>query len=427
MKRVIVLGAGLSGLGFARTYPGAKVFEAAAHPGGHAWSHELQGVFFDEGAHICHAKDPQWLDLLYQQAGDVARIERSSVSNYWHGSWVTYPVQNFLCDLPADAREAAVKDFLRAQELYRDAAPANYLEWCRFQYGDFLTERFYAEYTRKYWRVPMEELGTDWLSGRLIPAQVERILAGARERQSDGQAVFTRFHYPARGGFFSFFAPLYRSIDVTCGARAVRVDARRREVQFEDGRTEGYETLASSIPLPDLVRMMPDAPAAIRESAAALRHTQLLCVNLLVRRTDLTPHHWFYIYDEDIDVARVSVPGNVSPGSVPAGFTALQAEIFRRHDESIDAEALAAKAVKDLGRIMGFEARDVTNLQTVRVPHAYVVSDARRAVAVETITSWLGERDISAIGLFGAWKFIWSDAAYASGARAAEQLMRKRE
>ena len=59
------------------------------------------------------------------------------------------------------------------------------------------------------------------------------------------------------------------------------------------------------------------------------------------------------------------------------------------------------------------------------VPHAYVISDTRRAAAVDAIDRWMGERDISLIGLFGSWKFIWSDAAYASGVRAAERLLAK--
>jgi protoporphyrinogen oxidase len=134
------------------------------------------------------------------------------------------------------------------------------------------------------------------------------------------------------------------------------------------------------------------------------------------------PHHWFYIYDPDIDVSRVSVTSNLSPGAGMKGVTAMQAEIFRRADEPVDEEALAEKAVRDLGRLLKFEARDVVARGLVRVKHAYVISDLRRAVAVECITSWLAKRDIAPIGLFGAWKFIWSDAAYASGAAAAKRL-----
>ena len=61
-RNVIVLGAGLAGLGFARHCPGCRVFEAEAAPGGHARSHEFAGAWFDQGAHICHSQDEAWLE-----------------------------------------------------------------------------------------------------------------------------------------------------------------------------------------------------------------------------------------------------------------------------------------------------------------------------------------------------------------------------
>ena len=60
----IILGAGLTGLGAARELPGSVVYEAKDHPGGHVYSHHQGGLHFDEGAHICHAKDPEWVELL---------------------------------------------------------------------------------------------------------------------------------------------------------------------------------------------------------------------------------------------------------------------------------------------------------------------------------------------------------------------------
>lgn len=423
MKKVVILGAGLSGLGCARALKGARVFEASDHPGGHAYSHRVDGVSFDEGAHICHSKDEAWLRLISDQAGEVNHIARSRVTNYWHGHWVTYPVQNHLHDLPADVRAAALADFLRTQEEHRGMEPANYLEWCRFQYGDYLTRNFYAEYTRKYWRVPMEDLATDWLAGRLLPSDVERVKRGAVAAEEEQQPAFARFHYPARGGFFAFLEPLYRGIDVTYNARAVRVDPSRREIHFSDGSRETYEVLASSISLPELVGMIRGAPAAVSRAAADLRHVQLLCVNVILGRPALTPAHWFYIYDDDVDVARVSVISNLAPASLPAGRTALQLEIFRRTDEDMNAERLAEKAVADVGRILGFDpGADVLAVATVRVPYAYVISDHRRASAVRVITEWLTKQGIFTMGLFGHWKFIWSDAAFRSGEEAARLI-----
>ncbi len=423
MDGVIVLGAGLAGLGCARDLPGCRVFEASDHSGGHAFSHRVAGVAFDEGAHICHTKDREFLELICAAAGRVVTIEPSVVRNYYQGSWLTYPVQNHLHELPLEDRIQALADLVDAHTKPHADEPNHYLAWCRAQYGRFLTDRFYRKYTAKYWRVAMDVLATDWLGGRLLPSQLPRIIRGAFEAQAEQQSTFNIFRYPARGGFFGFFEPLYADIDVTHNARAVEVDPAGKLVTFHTGRTEHYDHLASSMPLPELIRITKDVPAALRELAAGLRHTQLLCVNILVKKPQLTNNHWFYIYDEDIDVARVSVPSNLSGESLPPEWTALQAEVFRRDDEALPIDVLLERAAAQVARILDFNpVSEIASLSHVPVPHAYVLSDHRRAAIVAALREWLEERDIFPMGLFGRWKYIWSDEAFRQGRQVAQLI-----
>lgn len=419
----IILGAGLSGLAAAAELPGSVVYEAKDHPGGHAWSHEQHGVHYDEGAHICHAKDEAWLNRLFANAGRVVTVPQSRVANYWHGHWTTYPVQNHLRELPPDLRIRALTDLVAAQLEHQGKTPSHYADWVRFHYGDFLAEQFYREYTDKYWRTPMEQMDTDWLSGRLLPAQLQRILHGAIAPLDERQSVFSSFHYPERGGFFSFFKPMIEGLDIRTGARLVELDPVRKEVRFADGRTAAYARLISTIPLPDLVNAVRGAPDEIRQLARELRHTQLLVVNLLVRKPHLVPHHWFYIYDAAIDVARVKVMSNVTPAGCPPGRTALQCEIFRRDDEPMARAALVRKAVSDLGALLGFDPQtELDAVDEIFVSHAYPIPLLGRAAVVQRITDWLDSIGIVTAGLYGRWKYLWSNEAYAAGVTAARAL-----
>jgi len=423
MSQTLILGAGLTGLGCARRLKGAMVCEALDHVGGHAYSHPQGGLHFDEGAHICHAKDEAWLKLLYAQAGAVNRITQSRVASYWHGHWMTYPVQNHLRDLPPDLRIRALDDLVTAQVAHQGRTPAHYEEWCRFQYGDFLTDQFYREYTDKYWRTPMAAMGTDWLAGRLLPSQLSRIVHGAIAPLDEKQSVFSLFHYPKRGGFFAFFRGLYDGVEVRLGKRAVRVDLRAREVRFADGTTAGFNQLVSTIPLNTLVDITTDAPDALREAARGLRCTQLMGVNLVVNKPKLSPYHWFYIYDKEIDVSRVKVTSNVAPESVPAGTTALQTELFVRDDEQFDVERQKRKAVCDMAELLRFDPdRDVLSADHVIVRHAYPIPLADRQARADLITAWFEERGVHPAGLFGRWKYIWSDQAFSAGRDLADRL-----
>ncbi|NCC60178.1 MAG: hypothetical protein EOM12_04400 [Verrucomicrobiae bacterium] len=412
---IVILGAGLAGLGCARALPGSRVYEAKAHPGGLAYSHIIDGVAFDEGAHICHSKDKAWLQRICGQAGAVHHIPQSCVKNYWHTHWLTYPVQNHLHELPEQDRIRALRDIVRARIEHSHDQASQYDEWCQFQYGSYLKERFYAEYTQKYWRVPMPEMATDWLPGRLMPSQMDRIIEGAFTEQQETQTAFARFHYPKTGGFYAFFDPLFRDMSIQCNARALEIDAKRRLVHFSDGSSVSYSALASSIPLKDLITIIRDVPEEIIEAGECLRYLQLLCVNMLVRCAPSFPLHWMYVYDKEIEAARISFPGALGGEPLPGNRLAIQAEIFRRNDESMEVDRIVENTVRDVAGMLSFSPAVVDVAVPVHIPISYVIPDLNRAEAVKIIEEWLAGHCIHIMGLSGVWKYVWSDAAYVSG------------
>ncbi len=418
-RKVVVLGAGLAGLGFARHFPGCRVFEADAEPGGHARSHHFAGAWFDRGAHICHSQDQEWLDLVCSRV-PMHEMSSSTVLNYKRGHWFAYPVQNHLFDLPPAERDLALRDFLSAQEKYQSKSPRNYEEWCRFQYGDYLLENFYRLYTAKYWHVPMAELATDWLGGRLLPSQIEKIVAGAKGPVAETQAVFRKFRYPRKGGFFGMLSHLAEGVDLQVNKRAVRVSASDARVFFADGAEEAYDQLVSTIPLPELVKMISEVPAEVRAAARRLRALRQYCVNLTVKRSRLSEAQWFYVYDPEIEISRVSFPSALSGDR--SDQTAIQAEIFLPQHARPDEDKLCSKALADLGRILNFSPKDVIAAEIRCYPYSYVVSDLARAPSVQLVRDWLRTQKIETAGLFGAWQYVWSDRAFAGGRDLARQL-----
>lgn len=425
MEGVFILGAGLAGLGCGLELPGAVLFEAANHPGGHAYSHELGGYHFDEGAHISHTRDDEFLTTIKRHAEGVHSFSPSIVRNYRRGVWTGYPIQNSLADVPRSECAVALSDLVIAHVNAASGTPADYEEWCRRQYGDYLTDNYYSAFTRKYWRRSPSELSTDWLGGRLIPSDLPNVIRGALGEPVDAQASFASFHYPTAGGFFGFFDTMYSSVDVERGHKAVEIDVGRRQIHFSNGAVCGYDDLASSIPLPDLIRMIPDAPGSVRDAAGRLHHTKLLCVNVVVSVPNLTDLHWCYVYDDDIPAARISFPSNLSPRN--SSSTAIQAEVFRDHREPWNPQALFEETLNSLANMFGFNpTEEVIDAAFVVVPYAYVVSDHDRAAAVDHTLRWLGEVQIQSMGLYGRWRYLWSDQSYASGREAAHKIKARR-
>jgi protoporphyrinogen oxidase len=136
---------------------------------------------------------------------------------------------------------------------------------------------------------------------------------------------------------------------------------------------------------------------------------------MVVARPQLTDCHWFYCYDAAFEAARVSVPSNLAPGSVPDGCTALQAEVFRLPGEPLVVDEIVERTVAQLGELLQFQPRDLRHVGHILTHFAYVISDHQRAPIVAALRTWYETRGIYTMGLYGRWRYVWSDEAYRQG------------
>jgi UDP-galactopyranose mutase len=257
-----------------------------------------------------------------------------------------------------------------------------------------------------------------------------------REATILGRDTTARFGYPLRGGFQALmdaFLP-YVQGEVRLGATATRISPRNHEVEFQDGSTVSYEALISTTPLPRLIAMLgPDAPVAVREAAAGLKHVSVRCVNLGVGRESLTETLWVDGRRDSV-FHRIFVQGNASPCCNPPGGFGLTCEITYSPLRPLPAEgdALIRRCVEDCVRLGIMAPGDpLWAALSTDLPYAYPVSDPGSRERVDVIRAWLERYDIFLAGRFSEWENHDSDRAFIAGRDTAfqvrEEISRKRE
>jgi len=300
----------------------------------------------------------------------------------------------------------------------------NFEEFIYRVWGKGIARHFAIPYNRKLWAVPLEEMETSWLGGRVPLPDLEEMIEGALAPVPKPMGPNARFGYPLRGGFQALmdaFVP-YIQGEVRLGTTVARISPRRREVRFQDGSTAHYDAVISTAPLPRLIAMLgSEAPASIRDAAAGLRHVSVRCVNIGVGRENLTEKHWIY-YPEDPVFHRIFVQGNASPHCNPPGGFGLTCEITYSPTKPLpdEGEALIRRCVEDCRRV-GIMAPDdpVWTACQTDLPYAYVVYDHERRERVDVIRAWLENRDILLAGRFSEWEYYNSDHAFIAGRDAA--------
>ncbi|ATD66080.1 amine oxidase [Luteimonas chenhongjianii] len=473
----LIIGAGPTGLSAALHYgKGSVLVEANDSVGGWCRSIDDQGFVFDYAGHIMFSKDPDVLALYERLLGDNLHWQDREAWVYSKGVHTRYPFQGALYGLPTDVLKECIIGAIEARfgpldgdgtpaasrdavgALPRDCcgdgtvpepadgdvkdhatgdvralatrrAPRNFHEFIHEVWGAGVARHFAVPYNLKLWTVPLQDMETSWLGGRVPMPDLDEMIDGALRPVSKPVGPNARFGYPRTGGFQALmdgFLPHLEG-ELVLSTRLTALHPERRVAVFSDGRQRSYASLVSTLPLPELIRIIGDeAPAAVREAAAALRHVSVRCVNLGIGREDITDKHWIY-YPEDTVFHRIFVQGNASPGNNPPGGFGLTCEITYSPTKPLpcDDQGLIDRCIAECIQVGMLREDDrVLTANVVDMPYAYVIYDHARAANVALIREWLAARDIVLAGRYSEWEYYNSDHAFLAGKRAAEALRR---
>lgn len=415
MAEVLVLGAGVAGLSAAWHASGAGrnvvVLEARERWGGLLDHFEIGGFRFDRGVHLAFKGAAAYNDLLRQTE---LIVHQPKPYNYDAGRWLKHPVQNNLFPLPVDEKVAALKSFIDRPAPKPDA---DYRQWLIEQYGEVIACRYPARYTKKYWTVPAEKLSTSWIGKRLYRPNLDEMLFGAMSAETPEIYYLPEMYYPQRGGYRSFLEPLMENLEVRTGKEVVRINSSLKYAECCDGSREYYEYLVSSLPLPEMIVMLEDAPETVREAASTLWATSIALVSLGLSCPQNGDHTWFYIYDHHILPARAHAPNRKSPDNVPAGCSSLQFETYySRYTPLKTAPETLTDHVIDAAVEMKLISREdllFTDYQVL--PYAFVAFDHGMTDRRNIVLAYLDSIGILPIGRFGEWDYLWADQCFVSG------------
>lgn len=421
MDKLTIIGAGLSGLSCAYHFPDqSTIYEAREAVGGTASSMSWQGFTFDHGPHISFTKDPYVRDLLAKAVNGEFLTKKVLNSNYYQGNWVRHPAICNLCDLPPEINRDSLISLIES----RESEPSNlknYRDWCELGQGKYFAENFTHIYTRKFWTVEPEEMTYQWAGERVARPSLKRVIDGALGLQTDTGYYYTEFRYPKKGGYgaySNFYQEAKDRIDLNFQHKVTQINLKHKVLSFaKQPDTEFGGRLISSLPLPEFVRLVPDAPASVQSAANKLRCTSIALINIALKEPARLPYHWLYIYDEDVLTPRVTFYSNLSQFNAPKDGTALQAEVPFSSSRPLPSEDIVERVIRDLEKCGILDKANVLNAWQVNVKYGYVIFDHERKDAVQLIHAWMREYGVEPVGRFGLWQYLWSDEAIKSGKR----------
>jgi protoporphyrinogen oxidase len=429
---ILIVGAGLAGLSTAyhlgdRPY---RVMEKEKEAGGLCRSYQMDGFTFDMTGHLLHFRQAEIKTLVESLL--IGRLEKHNRRSfiYSHRTYTEYPFQVNTYGLPPEVVRECLLGFIATLIHPSTVSPEerSFKAWILENLGEGMAKHFMVPFNEKLWQVSLDELTSDWVSWLVPKPELKDVINGALGIKDKAFGYNPTFLYPAQGGIGVLpksFLP--RVKEIVYGSELVELDTQRRRATFQDGRMDDYETLVSTIPVPELVRRCTDLPQAIRDAAAGLRCVSVYNVNLGVARERVSDYHWIYFPEPEYPFYRAGFPMNFSPALGRPGCSSLYVEISHQPTESIPPAILLQRIRAGMERAEIFRSDDEIVVADVRdIRYAYVLFDKHRARALPAILEELERRGIHSVGRYGRWEHTSMEDAIAQGKTLAEKLRASR-
>jgi len=412
----IVIGAGPAGLGAALALgDSAIVMESRETVGGLCSTLTLDGAIFDLGGHSFHTPHPEIRRLVF----DALEMEEQNRDAWcWlDGEWVRYPFQQHFSELANPDSRHACQIGLDAAGGWREVA--NFDEYLDRRFGRGITELFMRPYNRKLWGTDLTRLDTEWVAERVAAPvdSAESSMSDSRRRSPiPREAVIA---YPAKGGFGEIFQALAKRVaDLRLRQCVISIDPKTSTLRTTNGETTPWRRIVSTLPLPALLRLIPNVPAAITSAVSQLEALPITVVMLVLEGRYETLRQRIYCPDKNILGHKIVLNHNSSRWLRTSPRHGIQVELsdFNPFSSRTDAKSLVNGVVAGLLR-MGVipSPAHVRRTSVLRLPFGYPVQTHSRSNIVALAQHWLSEHHIYTVGRFGEWAYINSDEALYRG------------
>ena len=430
MSEIILVGLGVSGLACGMLLHENNIafsaFEKETSVGGLTRSRRMDGFTFDYGPHVI-LSTPNLYDRLNLDL-EQCSCESSIFLNIDEIISVPAPIQHNLHRLPLVHRMRTFYDIVNRNVFPLDTLPNHFEQQIISQSGKTLYKLFFHGYESKRLRFPLTEIDAG-MPNRIQPPAISQLFGFSDTRnQSTCGGHDTHFKYPRRSGIDALPTAMLNTLpaeQIYYDHALFEIDLQKKLVTFTNNRKENFEYLVLSVPLPECIFLLKDAPKNLLEAAEHLIYSSIYVLNIGIEGK--LPQSWGIarLPRKDVEFYRVSVPSHYSKNSVPEGCSSLTVEVaHHNHRYPLNEIDVRRRIYWGLKHLDILKSESDVNVEWLHnIPYGHIIYDQKTRSALELIFGYLTQHGIYNCGKYGEWRDMLMNHSVESGMRVAQQIV----
>ncbi|KKQ33597.1 MAG: Amine oxidase [candidate division TM6 bacterium GW2011_GWF2_37_49] len=460
-KEAVIIGAGPAGLtaGFEllKTQKFAvNIIEKDDQIGGLAKTVSYKNYKYDIGPHhyVTESKEIEnwWKDIVKDEFIPLKRFTRI----YYNRHFFLYPLEpiNALLGLNIFESIRCVCSYFRYKIFPKKVA--SYEDWLTNRFGKRLFEIFFKSYTEKLWGIPCSQISADWAAQRIKNFSLGKAIFfaffGKMFKKYTPRTILNEFYYPIHGSGSlwnkvgkKIINSTYGSINLNEQVVSVEHDNQKivavltksmlneNEASAQQLKRHEGDYFLSTMTLRNLILSMdPLPPSDVIFAAKQLICRALITINLIINQEHITPDHWIYIHEKNVQTIRIGNMNNFSMMLRPnKQHSAIILECFTFMGDPIwlktDAELLD-QAKNEVAKIGLVKKELVLDGMVLRAPDAYPIYEGNYKLYLNIVYDYLEcFKNLKLMGRNGMHQYNNMDTAMISAMNAIKPFIEQEE
>ena len=400
MKRIAIIGAGVSGLTVAQQLKDryeVTVYEKESTPGGLIRCRRVDGNLYHIcGGHIFNSKRQDVLDWFwnrFDREAEFTKADRNSVVFMKDGKHIPYPVENHIYLFDEEIQKRFIDDLVTIARA-EGYEPQNFEEFLKHRFGETLYRLYFQPYNEKVWRRSLTNVPLSWLEGKLPMPTVQEMIYNNINQVKEKNFVHSTFWYEKMNGSQFIADRLAQGIDVRYDSRVECIE------RVTDGwiiKEEQYDAIVFCGNVKQLPSMLKGVD--LKGFAADIDSLEYHGTTSVFCEIDMDPYSWIYLPDDMYESHRIICTGNFASSNNVQGKMTATVEFT---DEISKDEIL--KQLKDI-------PMNPKYLDHHYNQYTYPIQDKNTRGMIAGLKQYLATENLYLTGRFADWEYYNMDVA----------------